>query len=134
MAPGRSPFLLLLIAVVTLGLAPTMTAAFDDTAASSVSGPMFRGNPGRTGELAGPGATGEPVLKWRFQTEAAVVVSAAIAGGVLYAGSWDHYLYALDARSGQERWRFLAGAGFYSSPAIANGIVYAVVAAGVLYA
>ena len=56
----------------------------------------------------------------------------AYADGVLYVGSWDSYLYAVDARTGKEKWRFHGGedplihnqVGFQGSPAVANGVVY----------
>ncbi|MER3438793.1 MAG: hypothetical protein C4346_15045, partial [Chloroflexota bacterium] len=94
---------------------------------------MFRGNPERTGELPGPGPSGKPVLLWRFETAAPVVVSAAVAHGTVYAGSWDHGLYALDASTGRQRWRFEARAGFFSSPALHAGMVIAGDNAGRLY-
>lgn len=58
--------------------------------------------------------------------------SPAVSDGTLYIGSWDTYLYALDATSGRERWCFKTGddpdihnhVGIQSSPAVANGIVY----------
>jgi outer membrane protein assembly factor BamB len=51
---------------------------------------------------------------------------------VLYIGSWDTYLYALDAASGAEKWRFKTGddpevhnhVGNQSSPAVVEGVVY----------
>lgn len=48
-------------------------------------------------------------LRWRFQTEAPVFSSPAVAGGTLFIGSDDGFLYALDADSGELRWRFEAG-------------------------
>src|SRR5215217_3783164 len=132
---GKRPMLALLVAALMWSFGPaTAASALADTGEGVWTDPMFRGNPGRTGEAIGPGPLGEPVLKWRFETAAPVVVDAAISDGVLYAGSWDHYLYALDVRSGAERWRFLAGAGFFSSPAIAGDLVYAGGNDGVLYA
>ncbi len=54
--------------------------------------------------------------------------SPAVAGGVVYVGSADSNLYAVDAKTGQEKWRFAArGAARWpmrTSPTIANGIVY----------
>ena len=47
----------------------------------------------------------------------------AVSGGVVYIGTDDGYLHALDAQSGQERWKFKTG-GFSSAPAISGGVVY----------
>ena len=45
--------------------------------------------------------------------------------GVLYVGSEDSNVYALNAKTGTLRWSFATPfAGIYSSPAVANGIVY----------
>jgi len=52
------------------------------------------------------------------------VSSPAIAGGVVYIGSGDGNVYALDARTGAERWRFATGDVVHASPAVANGLVY----------
>ena len=56
----------------------------------------------------------------------AVLSSPAVAGGLLYVGSYDHDLYAFDAScrtpanlSGAFPERYI-----YSSPAVAGGIVY----------
>lgn len=61
---------------------------------------------------------------WRFRTGAAVYSSPRIADGVLYIGSDDRYLYALDAATGRERWRYLAAGAISSTPAVVDGVVY----------
>jgi hypothetical protein len=43
---------------------------------------------------------------------------------VLYAGSSDGHVYALDASNGTELWRFVTGDSVTSSPAVADGVVY----------
>jgi hypothetical protein len=50
--------------------------------------------------------------------------SPAVANGVVYVGSWNFNLYAIDAVTGTEKWRFATGAWVHSSPAVANGVVY----------
>jgi outer membrane protein assembly factor BamB len=60
----------------------------------------------------------------------------------LYIGSWDTYLYALDALNGKEKWRFKTGddpeihnhVGIQSSPAVVDGVVYFGCRDGRLYA
>jgi outer membrane protein assembly factor BamB len=76
--------------------------------------------------------TCEPL--WRTVQIAMTSVSPAVAGGVLYAGSIDHQLYAFDAAgvqgcSGVPRtcaplWTAGTGAWIPSSPVVANGRVY----------
>ncbi len=56
------------------------------------------------------------------------------SGGIVYFGSYDRHLYAVDIKTGQEKWRFKTGAGIPSSPAISGGIVYFGSSDGHLYA
>ena len=44
--------------------------------------------------------------------------------GVVYVGSRDNYLYALDADSGDLRWQYKTGRDVESSPAVVDGVVY----------
>lgn len=62
--------------------------------------------------------------KWTFRTGGLVTSSPTVANGIVYFGSNDYNLYALDAASGQQQWSFLTGKEVYSSPTVANGIVY----------
>jgi outer membrane protein assembly factor BamB len=48
----------------------------------------------------------------------------AVAGGVVYVGSADKRLYAVDAASGHERWHFETGDIVRSTPAVDHGRVF----------
>jgi eukaryotic-like serine/threonine-protein kinase len=50
--------------------------------------------------------------------------SPALAGGVVYFGSGDGNVYALEAASGELRWKFHTGNVVHASPAIAAGTLY----------
>lgn len=50
--------------------------------------------------------------------------SPAVAAGVVYFGSGDGNVYALDAASGALRWKFHTGNVVHASPAIADGTLY----------
>jgi outer membrane protein assembly factor BamB len=50
--------------------------------------------------------------------------SPAVADSVVYFGSGDGRVYALDAASGTVRWRFQTGDVVHASPAVSGGIVY----------
>ncbi len=50
--------------------------------------------------------------------------SPAVANGVVYVGSGDSNVYALNASTGAKLWSFTTGGGVDSSPAVANGVVY----------
>jgi outer membrane protein assembly factor BamB len=47
-----------------------------------------------------------PGVKWKFKTEGEVWSSTVVVGGVVYFGSYDDHLYAVDIETGQEKWRF----------------------------
>jgi outer membrane protein assembly factor BamB len=62
--------------------------------------------------------------KWTFTAGNQVFSSPAIANGVVYVGSDDDKVYALNAATGAKVWSFTTGSQVYSSPAVANGLVY----------
>ena len=47
-----------------------------------------------------------------------------MANGVVYVGSNDFKVYALNAATGAKLWSYTTGGLVYSSPAVANGVVY----------
>ena len=117
--PGGAPI------QATPGDAPTQEAS------------MFRANPARTGVFPSDGPTTLSELVWKFKTDVRNVgfgSSPAVAGGVVYVGSLDNWLYALDARTGQEKWTFQTDDRIYSSPAVAGGMIYIGSFDGRLYA
>ncbi len=93
-------------------------------AALSQPASMFRGNLRHTGVYDAPGVRTFPKVKWKFQTGARVISSPAIAGGVIYFGSVDQHLYALDLQSGRQKWKFRTESAVTSSPAVSAGAVY----------
>ncbi|RZB13734.1 hypothetical protein StrepF001_42475 [Streptomyces sp. F001] len=50
--------------------------------------------------------------------------SPAVANGIVYIGSGDGRIYALNAASGNVRWTYETGDVVWSSPTVADGIVY----------
>jgi len=62
-------------------------------------------------------------LLWRHASVGSVN-EPAVADGVVYAGSTDHNVYALDARTGDILWTYTAGDWVAATPIVANGIVY----------
>jgi outer membrane protein assembly factor BamB len=50
--------------------------------------------------------------------------SPAVANGVVYFGSGDGNVYALDAASGAVKWKVQTGDVVHASPAVASGVVY----------
>ena len=95
---------------------------------------MFRGNAQHTGIYDSAPVAKPPEVKWKFQTHGQVYSSPALADGVVYIGSNDHFLYAVDAESGAQKWKFKTGSRVASSPAVANRTVYFGSFDGVFYA
>ncbi|MFL5967801.1 MAG: PQQ-binding-like beta-propeller repeat protein [Gaiellaceae bacterium] len=65
-------------------------------------------------------------ILWRYRT-GAIESSPLLVNGILYFGSWDHHVYALDVRRRTEPrllWRFDAGDEVDASIAYASGRVY----------
>ena len=69
---------------------------------------------------------------WRSAKISDVISGApAVANGMVYVGSKDTNLYALDAKTGSSLWHYHAGGSIYSSPQVVNGVLYAGVASSV---
>jgi eukaryotic-like serine/threonine-protein kinase len=86
--------------------------------------PMFRNDLAHSGVYAAAGAPKLNGIKWAFHTQGEVVSSPAIVGGIVYVGSNDGKLYAIDQQTGSQKWNFSTAARVASSPAVANGLVY----------
>jgi len=88
---------------------------------------MQRWNPYET--TIGVDNVGTLGLKWTFVPDpqnGSQFSSAAVVNGVVYIGSGNGYLYALNASTGAKLWSYdkKANAFANSSPAVANGVVY----------
>jgi outer membrane protein assembly factor BamB len=94
------------------------------SAAQAQNASMFRGDPQHTGVYNAAGIRQLQGAKWKFHTGGRVISSPAVAAGVLYVGSTDGNLYALDSASGALKWKFATESWVNSSPAVDSGIVY----------
>ncbi len=93
-------------------------------AASDGSWRMFRGSQSLTG-IAAADLPSPLKLRWSFQAKDSIESSAAIADGVVFVGSMDKSLYAVDLTTGKLRWTYNAAAPIQeSSPCVRNGVVY----------
>jgi eukaryotic-like serine/threonine-protein kinase len=68
------------------------------------------------------GITG--ALLWSYATGNYVESSPAVAKGVVYVGSADTNVYALNAKTGALLWSYATGIGALPAAAVANGVVY----------
>jgi len=85
---------------------------------------MFRADAAHSGVYAGAGPRQFHQVKWRFATGDRVVSSPVWSDGVLFFGSDDGNVYAVDAASGRQVWQFVTGGPVPSTPAVAGGVVY----------
>jgi outer membrane protein assembly factor BamB len=68
-----------------------------------------RGGPLRRGRSFCPGLRRQPVVRWQFDTGAAVIAAPIALGQWVYVGSTNGRLFALHRRTGKPRWTFEAG-------------------------
>ena len=104
-----------LLSLVCALAAPVVSGASDAT--------MFRGNLQHTGVYDAPGVPELHGVRWKFKTLGRVYSSPAVAGGVVFVGSTDGNVYAIDAATGAQRWKFATQGRVVSSPAVQGGIV-----------
>jgi len=105
------------------------------TAGSSAqSQTMFRGDLAHTGVYSGSAPKGINHVAWEFKTGGRIFSSPVVADGLVFVGSNDHLIYAIDAGTGREAWKFQTGANVNGTPAVANGAVYVLSLDGNAYA
>jgi len=114
----------------TLFLVAALLAAVPALADDSAS---FRGDARHSGVSTAAGVPALHGLKWKFQTQGAVISSPALADGTLYFGSSDHNVYAVSAANGAERWKLRTGGRVTSSASVADGRVFIESYDGYLY-
>ena len=74
------------------------------------------------------------ILGWKFSTGAPISSSPLLKQDKLYAGSWDHFLYALEAKTGQLKWKFKTDGYLDAAPLITGNTVYVCSSEGRIYA
>jgi outer membrane protein assembly factor BamB len=73
------------------------------------------------------------IKKWSANIHV-LVSGAVVANGIVYVGSIDGPLYALDAKTGAPVWQAATGGGIFSSPAVVDGLVFVGSGDGRVYA
>jgi serine/threonine protein kinase len=61
---------------------------------------------------------------WQFQVEDSVRSTPMVYNGVVFVGSYDNNLWALDSKDGSLRWKFATEGGIGSSPTYGGGAIY----------
>ena len=67
---------------------------------------MFHSNETHTGIYEEGDYKNFGEIKWKFKTNGIIHTSPALYDSTIYIGSWDTYLYAIDAITGKEKWKF----------------------------
>jgi eukaryotic-like serine/threonine-protein kinase len=94
---------------------------------------MFRGGPTHEGVYTSTSPT-LTTLAWKFRTTGRVLSSPVVSGDMVFVGSTDGHLYAIDKTSGTQRWKFATQGPISSSPAVSGGLVYISSVDGKVYA
>jgi eukaryotic-like serine/threonine-protein kinase len=85
---------------------------------------MFRGDATHSGTYAGAVPRQLHRIKWKFPTGDRVVSSPVGHDNVLYFGSDDGNVYAVDSQTGHQLWKRATAGPVAATPAVAEGIVY----------
>lgn len=124
---------LLILASLVLAAAPPAPSAAA-AADGGVDWPMFHANPRHTGTSTETTLTASNAvslgLQWQANmgngsnTSPAVVYNATLGKRVVYQGSKNGTLAAIDAANGERIWGYPSGAELSSSPAVFGNVVY----------
>lgn len=117
-APTRRRVLIALAgagAVAAVGAGTYLLARGDDDPDKGADNGTLKDPSG----VPSPGST-----RWKYGTAGPVAPALLAVGGLVYAGSRDGSMYALDAETGKTRWAFGTGNGVYTCPAVAGGVAY----------
>ena len=115
----------LIVAVLTLGVCIATDTSFANS---------FRNNLENTGTYDAEGVSRVKAINWKFQAGDAIISSPTLYHGVIYFGSDDTYLYAVDQKTGEQIWKFKTDGIIRSTPAIEKGTVFISSNDGHLYA
>jgi eukaryotic-like serine/threonine-protein kinase len=78
----------------------------------------------RMNSQTGPMKTDGIKALWKFKCEDEVRGTPTISQGILYIGSYDNNLYALDAADGKFQWKYPTDGGIVSRPVVVDGNIY----------
>ena len=85
---------------------------------------MFAANSAHAGLYRSANYSSLGDVKWKFKTGGKVFSSPVVYNDVVYIGSEDHNLYAIDKVTGKSLWKFHTGGAVHSSPAVYKNIIY----------
>ncbi len=108
---------------VAILLAAALCACSDQgnaaTDTAPIRWPMYQYGPGHNALFS----SRRPAASWRFTTGGKINGGLALAGGTVFAESFDSTVYALDERTGVLRWKTAAPNVVMTTPIVADGVV-----------
>ena len=90
---------------------------------AQVNWPMFRGGQNLLGTAKGSLPDSLQLL-WKFKTGSEIKSSPAIENNLVYIGSADANLYAIDLETGHKVWSYSTGDSIEATPCVIDGGVY----------
>ncbi len=100
---------------------------------NGVNWPMFRGGQNLSGRADGA-LPDSMALIWKFKTGGEVKSSPSISEGLVFVGSTDANIYAIDLEKGHQIWAYKTDDAVEASPCVVGGVVYVGSLDGWLYA
>jgi outer membrane protein assembly factor BamB len=95
--------------------------------------PMFRGQQGLLGRASGTLPDSLAVV-WKFKTGGSIKSSPAVVDGIVFIGSSDDNIYAIDLKSGQQVRTYKTADAIEATPCVVEGSVFVGSLDGFLYA
>ena len=96
---------------------------YSESVSNGVDWPSFRGDQQLTG-VSNARFPADIKLLWTFEAGDAIESTTAIYNGVVYAGSLDGYLYAVNLETGRIEWTYQALDEIKSSPSVYGNTIY----------
>src|SRR5262249_40182010 len=112
----RTPMKLSLILILSVDIGSLALSTHGQT--------MFRGNAAHTGPYSAPAPRQFHRVKLKFPTGNRIVASPVIQGGLIYFGSDDGNVYAVDSETGRQVWKTKTRGPVSATPAVVNGMLY----------
>jgi outer membrane protein assembly factor BamB len=85
--------------------------------------PIYRFNLEHTSFTPDAGPTNNTVM-WAYATGNTIESSPIISNGIVYVGSFNNNVYAINAATGTLNWSYGTGGNIYSAPSISEGKLY----------
>ena len=115
--------MLLMLSVSSPAVAQEPTGSETPEPAEQAIWNMFRGDAGQSGIASGSLAP-QLELQWTFEAEGAIVSSPVVAQGLVYFGSDDGQLRAVELETGKLRWAFTTEDIIEAPPMVHGDTVY----------